>query len=244
MNVYCRMIGTVLGHIKHNEIFNYVDDMIVLGEDFDKHLKNIEKTLEAFSKSGLILKVEKCHMVKQETEFIGQKITPEGIQPIKRYLYAILNIENSKTLKQLRSMLRKFNYYSKFIKNMAHIIAPLSELVKRHSEDKKDTPITLNEDAIAAINLMKKKLTEAPILPFPIFNSEDLFIVTPDASFIGLADIISQIQNGVERIICYGSRKLSEAEKKYHINKLELLSVITCLDFFVISKTIYSKNRQ
>ena len=32
------------------------------------------------------------------------------------------------------------------------------------------------------------------------------------------------------KIICYGSRKLSEAEKKYHINKLELLSVITCLE--------------
>ena len=48
--------------------------------------------------------------------------------------------------------------------------------------------------------------------------------------FVGISYIISQVQDGVERIICYGSRKLTPAERKCHINKLELLAVVRCLE--------------
>ena len=91
-------------------------------------------------------------------------------------------------------------------------------------------PITLTKDAIEAIKIMKSKLISSPILAYPNFYSEHPFIVTTDASFIGIAFIISQIQQGKERIICYVSRKLNEAEKRYHINKLELLAVITAIE--------------
>ena len=79
----------------------------------------------------------------------------------------------------------------------------------------------------------------APILGFPDFYSGKPFIVTTDASFVGLAYIISQVQIGKERILGYGCRKLSEAESRYHINKLELLRVVTCLEknkFLLYSK--------
>ena len=213
MNVYCRMIASVLGHLKQNEVINYVDDSIVLGKDFENHLDNLDKTLEAFSNNGLILKVEKCQIAKQETEFLGQRITPEGIRPIDRYIDAIKQIENPKNLKQLRSLIGKFTYYAKFIEHFAEIISPLSNLVKGHSEDRKDVPITLGEDAITAIDILKTKLMEAPILTYPDFTSDALFIATTDASFTGLSYIISQVQGGMEKIICYGSMKLSEAEK-------------------------------
>ena len=171
-----------------------------------------------------------CKLVNQEAEFSGQVSTPEGIEPIQRQIDTILNIPNQKNLKQLRSLLGKFNYYANFIKNHAAIIAPLSELTKGHSEHPKNVPITLTTKAMKAIDIMKHKLTNAPILGFPDFYSGKPFIVTTDASFVGLAYIISQEQDGKERILGYGSRKLSEAESRYHINKLELLSVVTCLE--------------
>ena len=61
VNVYCRMISSVLGHLRHNEVINNVDDSIVLGESFEKHLNNIDKTMEAFSRNGLILKIENAN---------------------------------------------------------------------------------------------------------------------------------------------------------------------------------------
>ena len=230
MNVYCRMISSVLNNMKSDEVINYVDDSIILGKDFDGHLRNLDKALGAFEKAGLILNIQKCKLVNQEAEFLGQVITPEGIKPIQRHINTILNIPNPKNLKELRSLLGKFNYYTKFIKDHQKIIAPLSELTKGHSEHPKNVPITLTPEALKAIDTMKNKLTNAPILGFPDFYSGKPFIVTTDASFVGLAYIISQVQNGKERILGYGSRKLSEAESKYHINKLELLSVVSCLE--------------
>ena len=67
MNVYCRIIASVLGHLRHNEVINYVDGSIVLGESFEKHLDTIDKIIEAFSSNGLILKIEKSQFVKEET---------------------------------------------------------------------------------------------------------------------------------------------------------------------------------
>ena len=230
MNVYCRMISSVLNNMKSDEVINYVDDSIILGKDFDGHLRNLDKALGAFEKAGLILNIQKCKLVNQEAEFLGQVITPEGIKPIQRHINTILNIPNPTNLKELRSLLGKFNYYTKFIKDHQKIIAPLSELTKGHSEHPKNVPITLTPEALKAIDTMKNKLTNAPILGFPDFYSGKPFIVTTDASFVGLAYIISQVQNGKERILGYGSRKLSEAESKYHINKLELLSVVSCLE--------------
>ena len=91
----------------------------------------------------------------------------------------------------------------------------------------KNYPIILTTKALKPIDTMKNKLTQAPIQGFPDFYSENPFIVTTDASFVGLSYIISQEQNRKERIKGYGSRKLSAAKSRYHMNKLELLSIVT-----------------
>ena len=48
-----------------------------------------------------------------------------------------------------------------------------------------------------------------------------------DASNQGLGAVLYQTQDGVDRVICYGSRTLSEAEKNYHLHsgKLEFLAL-------------------
>ena len=206
MNVYCRMTSSVRNNMKSDEVINYVDDSIILVKDFDGHLKNIDKALEAFEKAGLILNIEKCKLVNQETELLGQVITLEGIRTIQKHIDTILNIPNPKNLNELRSLLGKFNYYTKFIKNHAAIIVPLSGLTKGHSEHPKNVPITLTSEALKAIDTMKSKLTIASILGLQDFYSGKPFIVTSDASFVGLAYIISQEQNGKEIILGYGSK--------------------------------------
>ena len=46
--------------MKSDEVINYVDNSIILGNDFDVHLKNFDI---AFEKAGLILIIEKCKLV-------------------------------------------------------------------------------------------------------------------------------------------------------------------------------------
>ena len=169
MKYYCQMISIVLGHLSSDQVLHYVDDCICLGKTVMEHLKNLDDVLSSLANNGIILQIKKCKLFREETKFLGHQISKNGIKPIKKNLEAILNIKNPDNLKKVRSLVGKFNYYAKFILKHAENMAPLSELIKGHSEDKKETPITLTKEAIKAIDIMKAKLTQAPILAYPNF---------------------------------------------------------------------------
>ena len=55
-------------------------------------------------------------------------------------------------------------------------------------------------------------------------NDNGQFVLDTDASDYAIGAVLSQVQNGVERVIAYGSRALSKAEKNCITDK-ELLAV-------------------
>ena len=59
----------------------------------------------------------------------------------------------------------------------------------------------------------KKKLTSAPILPFPDFL--ELFILDADASSCGLGVMLAQAIGGKEQVVAFTSRTLTKAWRRY-----------------------------
>ena len=84
----------------------------------------------------------------------------------------------------------------------------------------------LAEEAKQAIMDMKEALTEAPVLAYPDFSSGEPFILDTDWSNNAIGGVLSQVQNGQEKVIAYGARKLKASERNYSSNKGELLAVI------------------
>lgn len=68
-------------------------------------------------------------------------------------------------------------------------------------------------------------LTQPPVLAYPDFNSP--FTLHTDASEKDLGAVLYQWQNGKLKVIAYGSRTLTPAEKNYnlHSGKLEFLAL-------------------
>ncbi|KAL6466836.1 hypothetical protein MHYP_G00246400 [Metynnis hypsauchen] len=58
------------------------------------------------------------------------------------------------------------------------------------------------------------------------------FIVDTDASDRGLGAVLSQVQDGSERVIAYYSRRLDKAERNYCVTRRELLAVVESLKHF------------
>ena len=73
------------------------------------------------------------------------------------------------------------------------------------------------------------------MLAYPDFSPEaGSFILDTDASqYHGIGAVLSQQQqDGTERVIAYGSRSLNEHEKNYCATRLEMLALVTYVDYF------------
>ena len=74
------------------------------------------------------------------------------------------------------------------------------------------------------MDVLKTKLTSAPILSYPRDN--DSFILDCDACDFGIGGVLSQVHDGSEKVIAYGSKTLSKAEGRYCVTRKELLAII------------------
>ena len=70
---------------------------------------------------------------------------------------------------------------------------------------------------------LKEKLTSPCILGYARYDLP--FVLHTDASQHGLGAVLSQIQDGEERVISYASRRISKSEKNYPVHKLEFLAL-------------------
>jgi hypothetical protein len=78
------------------------------------------------------------------------------------------------------------------------------------------------DDCQSAFVELKRRLTSALILAFPNFNSQ--FLLMCDANKFCIAAVLSQVQNGVERVIAYASRGTNPHKRNYYSLELECLS--------------------
>jgi len=79
----------------------------------------------------------------------------------------------------------------------------------------------------AAVNQLKKCLTEAPVLQ--IYNQEaSVTKLHTDASMWGYGAVLLQISDHDTQLhpVCFMSRKTTEAQQKYHSYELEVLAII------------------
>jgi hypothetical protein len=67
---------------------------------------------------------------------------------------------------------------------------------------RKDVKWDWNSDCEGAFKALKAALCAAPVLAYP--TRDDPFILDTDASNDGIGAVLSQKQNGVERVICFG----------------------------------------
>jgi len=84
-----------------------------------------------------------------------------------------------------------------------------------------------------AFEQLKLLLCSAPVLSFPQFgNDAGEFVLDVDASGESVGGVLSQCQDGVERVIAYASKCLSKSQRKYAATQRELLAIYLFVDLF------------
>ena len=68
------------------------------------------------------------------------------------------------------------------------------------------------------------------MLAYPIDDGE--FLLDTDANGDGIRAVLSQIQDGKERVIAYSSKSLNAAERNYCVTRKELWAVVYYVKHF------------
>jgi hypothetical protein len=118
----------------------------------------------------------------------------------------------------VRSFLGLAGFYHFFVKDFSTIAAPLNELTK------KGVPFSWGTRQDNTFDMLKDKLTHAPLLQLPDFNKT--FELECDASGIGLGGVFLQER----KPIAYFNEKLSCPVLNYSTYDKELYALVRCLE--------------
>ncbi|GJV40357.1 putative reverse transcriptase domain-containing protein [Tanacetum coccineum] len=153
----------------------------------EEHAEHLKLILELFKKE----------------ELEGIHVDPTKIESIKDWA-------SPKTLTEIHQFLGLAGYYRRFIKGFLKIAKPMTKLTQ------KNVKFDWSVKAETACQLLKQKLSSAPILALP--EGSENFMVYCDASHKGLGVVLMQ----KEKVIAYASRQLKIHEKNYTTHNLEL----------------------
>jgi RNase H-like domain found in reverse transcriptase len=112
---------------------------------------------------------------------------------------------------ELQSFLGLCGYYRRFITDFSKIARPLFQLTEKKSK------FIWNPDCGNAFEALKNALTKPPVLTHATETGQ--FILDTDASNESIGVVLSQIQDGAEKVIDYHSKTLGKAERNYCVTR-------------------------
>jgi hypothetical protein len=128
------------------------------------------------------------------------------------------------SVRVVRSFVGLASYYRRFIQYFATIASPLHRLAKSNG------PYVWTAEAQQSFDKFKTVLTPPSILA--LTTDCDELILDIDESNSAIGDVVSQRQDGVERVVAYASRVLDKKEQNYCATRKELLAVVHFVLYF------------
>lgn len=221
---FARMMNLAMTGLNYDICLIYLDDIIVFANDLPTHLERLRQLLDRLLKVGLKLKPSKCNLLQKSVLFLGHVVSEQGVATDPSKIEAVVNWPRPRNLRDVRAFIGLCTYYRKFVEGFASLARPLHDLTKKRAK------FEWTESCQQAFETLKQKLTTSPVLALPIDG--ETYILDTDASGTSIGAVLSQIQNGHERVICYGSRTCSDAERNYDVTRREMLAIVHYLKAF------------
>ena len=219
-----RLMDVVMSGLHLEICLVYLDDIVVYAKSPYQHLRRLEMVFNRLSEAGLKLKPEKCKFFQKSVSFLGHVISSQGIGTDPEKIKAVVDWPVPTSVAEVRAFLGLAGYYRRFVRDFAKIASPL------HALTNKNCKFHWSKEAEKSFNELKIALTTPPVLAMP--NDSGEFILDTDASDQAIGAVLSQRQEGVERVVAYASRSLTRQERNYCVTRKELLAVVHFLKYF------------
>lgn len=174
---------------------------------------HLRVVLQLLRSNSLFVKKSKCEFARSGVEYLGHRISQNGVKADREKIRAMLDWPVPQSLKALRGFLGLMGYYRRFVAHYGLISKPLTQLLKKGA-------FKWGEEANLAFSQLKSAMASTPVLAMPDFSKE--FVLETDACHNGVGAVL--MQEG--RPITYLSKVLAPRHLSLSTYEKELMAVI------------------
>ena len=218
-----RMVNKIFRDCTDKFMCVYIDDIMVYSRNEEEHLRHLEFVLARMEEYHLKVRFSKCYFARSELDFLGYKISAEGLRPTDEKVKKVREWPPPKKLNELRQFLGFVNFYRKFIPNYSEVAKPLHDLTK------KDAVYDWKQPQQRSFEQLRDTLCAEPLLVIPQTGPDARFALSTDASGYGIGAILLQDQGKGLQPVEYYARSMNDAERRYPVHEQELLAVVAAL---------------
>lgn len=220
---WTRLMASSFGGAKFGSfVVVYLNDIGIFSATAELHLQHLEAVLTELRSNRLYARLEKCVFLQTEVAFLGHVISSHGLHVDPRKVEAVTAWPVPTNRRELQRFLGLVGYYRRFIADFATLLAPLSDLLKDQ------VTWRWEQSQEHSFYVVKAALTQAPVLQLPNFALP--FIVTTDASGVGVGGVLSQMKNGHDLPVAFFSKKLIPTERRWSAVEQEMLAIKLCFE--------------
>ena len=112
------------------DAFAYLDDIVVVTDSFDEHLKVLLEVFRRLRATNLEHNKEKCFFTHRELKYLGHVVDERGLHPDPQKIEAIDTLRPPANVCELRPFLGLVARYRCFVKDVSSTMAPLTCMLK------------------------------------------------------------------------------------------------------------------
>jgi hypothetical protein len=239
----------------------YIDDLLAHTATHKEHLQTLQLIFNRLRNNNIKLNPDKCEFGATSVQYLGFRLTPQGILPGKDKLQAVRDMKPPISVTEVRQFLGLCNYFRTHVRNFSMLAGPLNFLTSKKAGWRGGP---LPPDAKKSFEDLKSALINEPVVAYP--RSDRQFHLYVDAatggatSSGGFGAILGQPNDHNKlQVVAYASRSLKDHERNYTPYLAELSAAAWAIDHFdvylrgrkfilytdhkpmVIKKTIHNK---
>jgi len=219
-----RLMDLILKNLTRADCWVFIDDVTVYSDTTEEHAKRLSDIFERCRRANLQLQPQESVFAKAKVTYLGFELSYRGIEALPDKMKAVQNFPIPRSVTDVRSFLGLASFYRRLTPQFPDIAKAVTHLTK------KDKIWDWNQQYQESFDELKSKLSNTPVLPFPDFKLP--FILTTNASTVGLGAFLSQVQKGIEKPISSASRQLNKAGRVYSALELETLAILWATKYF------------
>lgn len=161
-----REISSVLGGFPSKNVLCYLDDILILTDNFEDHLDLVRRVLLTLATAGMKVNISKCDWFGKEVEYLGHVVSEAGIRKTDAYVKKIRVYPLPRTIGELRAFLGFVNFQRKFLPRASEIQKPLSAC----TSGRRSRKLLWTEGMLEAFKTLKEEMQAELTLAYPDYS--------------------------------------------------------------------------